>query len=343
MRHRFLLDGFACVLAMNVTHSLASEPLPEGLAGSSDCRRLSDPDARLECYDRVFGPPAAAEDETVAEDAASSALTRYWELDAAAKRGIFHVLTWQPNFLLPVNANDRMNQTPSTPTQSIPTGLPRYEDTEALVQLSIRAKVAEDLLLPGADLWFGYTHRIQWQVWNGSASRPFRNTDYEPELFYVVPVPARLSRLPGGWRLRFAQVGVGHQSNGQTDPLSRSWNRVSAGAAIERGRFSLQAKYFWRLSEGDEDDNPDLMHYIGRTELRASWLPGVAFTTLTWRTNFDAFDRGSVTFDFSYPMDRSRPEGLRWYLRAFHGFGESLIDYNFRKTTVGAGFALFAF
>jgi phospholipase A1 len=340
MRITHALAATVCAIAPQLAAAASPERLVEG---PSDCRRLADPDARLACYDRVFGDPVPAESDDLAVDAAGSALTRFWELDAAGKRGTFHVLTWQPNFVLPVNFGSDMNQAPSSPTQPVPSGLPEYDDFEALVQLSIRAKIAEDLLLPGGDLWFGYTHRIQWQVWNGDASRPFRNTDYEPELFYVAPIPARMSVLPGGWRWRLAQVGIGHQSNGQTDPLSRSWNRLSGGVAVERGRLSLQARYFWRLQERDDDDNPDLMHYMGRTELRATWWPGVSITTLTWRTNFDALDRGSLTFDFSYPMNRDNPEGLRWYLRAFHGFGESLLDYNFRKTSVGAGVMLFAF
>ncbi|MCV4593474.1 phospholipase A, partial [Escherichia coli] len=90
----------------------------------------------------------------------------------------------------------------------------------------LRTKIAQSVLLPHADLWLGYTQQSLWQVWNPSESAPFRNTDYEPEVIYVVPVPEGLARLPGGWRWSMAQAGVAHQSNGQSEPLSRSWNRV---------------------------------------------------------------------------------------------------------------------
>ena len=36
-------------------------------------------------------------------------------------------------------------------------------------------------------------------------------------------------------------------------------------------------------------------------------------------------------------------DGLRWYLQAFSGYGQTLLDYNFRQTSVGAGLALFEF
>ncbi len=44
---------------------------------------------------------------------------------------------------------------------------------------------------------------------------PFRSTDYQPELIYVLPVAKRFGTLPGGWRIRMLQAGIAHQSNGQ--------------------------------------------------------------------------------------------------------------------------------
>jgi phospholipase A1 len=136
---------------------------------------------------------------------------------------------------------------------------------------------------------------------------------------------------------------VVHQSNGQTDPLSRSWNRFEVGTAVEHGDFTLEASTTKRLNERHRDDNPDLTAYLGRTELRASWLPGKAITTATWRTNWHSWDKGSVQVEWSYPVSSAQPQGLRWYLRAFNGYGDSLLDYNFRKASLGAGLMLFNF
>src|SRR5690606_13598511 len=126
------------------------------------------------------------------------------------------------------------------------------------------------------------------------------------------------------------QLGIAHQSNGQSDPLSRSWNRVYLGVGLERGEFGLQLRAAHRLREKDDDDNPDLTDYLGRGELVASWLPGLATASLTWRTNLRAPARGSVQFDWTYPVDSDQPEGLRWYVQLFSGYGETLLDYNHR-------------
>ena len=112
---------------------------------------------------------------------------------------------------------------------------------EAKFQVSLRSKIFEGLLLPNADLWFAYTQRSMWQVWNPQESSPFRSTDYQPEAIYTVPVAGWLGRWPGGFKWEMAQFGLAHQSNGQSGPNSRSWNRVYASASITRGDFSVIA------------------------------------------------------------------------------------------------------
>ena len=182
-----------------------------------------------------------------------------------------------------------------------------------------------------------------WQVWNQADSAPFRSTDYQPELKYVVPVPDGMSALPWGWSWRMVDVGFAHQSNGQSVPLSRSWNRLYAGTAFERGELSLQVRVNRRPREGSQDDNPDLTRYVGNTELTAAWLPGRATAALTWRLHPKNLQNGSVQLDWTYPVDSSEPQGLRWYLQLFSGYGESLLDYNHRQTSLGLGLSLFQF
>lgn len=220
-------------------------------------------------------------------------------------------------------------------------GNPNYRPLEAKLQISLRAKVARDLFLPGADLWFAYTQQSLWQLWNRAESSPFRSTDHQPEAIYVLPVPPDLAALPFGWRTRMLQLGLVHQSNGQGDPLSRSWNRVYLGLGLENGPFSLQIRANQRLKTQGQDDNPALTDYLGRTEISLLWSAAPTSLRLTRRTNLNPMHNGSWQLDLTHPVFADKPTGLRWYAQFFSGYGETLLDYNHRQNSIGLGLALF--
>lgn len=344
--------------------------LGAGVAGAAaqalpDCVHEDDDARRLACYDRLFRaagaavpavpaasapapgtalapvtPPAAPASETAP---VATVFDKAWELSPATKRGTFVVRTYLPNFVLPLHTSSSINRSPASPTRGTVTDRPAYRASEAKLQVSLRAKVAQGLVLPDADLWFAFTQRSLWQVWTPSESSPFRSTDYQPEAIYVVPVPASLGTLGAGWRWRMAQLGIAHQSNGQGGALSRSWNRVHATAAFDRGEFGLLLRAYRRIGEKTNDDNPDMASFIGNTEVIASWLPGLSTASLTWRTHAATGRRGSLQLDWTYPVSRSQPAGLRWYAQLFSGYGETLLDYNHRQTSVGVGLTLFQF
>ena len=95
------------------------------------------------------------------------------------------------------------------------------------MQVSFKSKIAEDLFKTRADVWFGYTQKSDWQIFNqGRKSAPFRNTDYEPEIFITQPVKAD---LPFGGKLRMVGAGFAHQSNGQSRPNPAHGTRLRHG------------------------------------------------------------------------------------------------------------------
>ena len=329
--------------------------------------------ARLACYDRLFraavpaslSPSAAAEASAApaapAANAAPTAtaalvsaaapaarddaspLSTFWELEPRDKRGTFAVRTYLPNYLLPVHVSSSIG-TPGSPTHPAEPPTVHYRRLEAKLQLSLRAKVAEDLAGSGADLWFAFTQRAMWQVWNRAESSPIRSSDYQPEGILVVPVPERWQALPDGWRWRLVQLGLAHQSNGEGGSLSRSWNRIWLGAAAERGEFGLQMRAQERVFHPRRiDDNPDILRSLGRYELQATWLPGRATASVTWRTHFRRLGGRSLQLDWTYPVLRDRPDGLRWYVQLYSGTGETLLDYNHAQTSLGVGLSLFRF
>lgn len=327
--------------------AMAAEP-------SAGCAEEGDDRLRLACYDNAYkrlkaGSETVSDAQVDAQVAASdsqresSVMSKTWELGPTDKRNTFVVRTYLPNFLLPMHYTTSMNRAPQSPTQPFSAANNSYSSVEAKLQISLRAKIVEDLLLPGADLWAAYTQHSLWQLWDSGDSSPFRSTDYQPELIYVVPVPQKFGKLPLGWNLRMLQLSFAHQSNGQSDPLSRSWNRIALGAGFEHGDFSLQVRDNQRIRVQGKDDNPDLVDYIGRGEVNVAWSPGASTLGVTWRTNYKSLSRGSLQLDWTYPVFAEQPAGLRWYVQLFHGYGETLLDYNHRQTSLGLGLTLFQF
>jgi phospholipase A1 len=248
-----------------------------------------------------------------------------------------------------VVASDSVNRQPTSenPLNVVPESQP-YRTTETRLQLSIRTKIAEGLLTRGGrlrdSLWFGYTQQSDWQLFTPGLSRPFRNTDHEPELIYVYP----LAVAPvGGWTLRYGGLGLVHQSNGQSLPRSRSWNRVylMAGADHPDG-FVLTGRVWQRLHEdAANDDNPHISDYVGRAEVTgAVQFAGGQSLALTLRNTLRGFDRGSARLEWMLPLAGVQEPGqfgrLRAHVQLFNGYGDNLLDYNRRRTVLSLGLSL---
>ena len=206
-------------------------------------------------------------------------------------------------------------------------------DVEAKFQLSFKTKALENVFGDNGDVWMAYTQDSHWQVYNAGESRPFRETDYEPEVLLVFRTRYRVA----GWTGRLLGVGVNHQSNGRADPLSRSWNRIMLNVGFDRDGWSLMLRPWWRVPDGD-DDNPDIADYAGRGDVTLVHHRGGQEFALVARHSLRGGDRshGALQFDWAFPLTRS----LRGHVQVFDGYGESLIDYNHRATYVGVGVSL---
>lgn len=277
-----------------------------------------------------------------------SDLSRYWELEAGTDCGTFNMRGYNPISLSWIASSEGS----ALPSSSLTTGTTAaYESKEARIQLSVRTKIAQGILTGGREqlqlrdsLWFGYSQQSYWQLFNGGLSRPFRSTDHEPEVTYIYP--SRL-QLPLGWQLRYTGISAVHQSNGQSEPLSRSWNRTVLLAGFEKGNdFTLQAKFWKRMNENStNDDNPDISDMIGRAEFAGAWNVDKNNTLgITLRHALRSDANGSVRMDWYRTLgDGGQPNGksgLRFHTRLFTGYGDSLIDYNRRRTVLSVGLSL---
>ncbi|MHB1214035.1 MAG: phospholipase A [Thiobacillus sp.] len=308
---------------------------------------------RLACYDRVSGRsqpeagPVPAGDTVAMEPAPSpvaaspapaeepkllSALSRHWELDDEAKQGAFLFRPHHPNYFLPVKYSNSPNNTPFRGELTQPDlGL---DPVEAELQLSFKIKGMEGVFgHDDFDLWFGYTITSFWQAYNNRISSPFRETSYEPEAILTY----RTNYEIAGFRGRFINLGLVHQSNGRSEGLSRSWNRAYAQFGFERDNLILLFRPWYRIPEINEDDNPDIEDYMGHGDVQVVYRKGRNAYSLLLRNNFKSTDnRGAVKLDWSFPLYGR----LKGYVQYFNGYGESLVDYNHSQQSLGVGVSL---
>lgn len=359
------------------------QPQPQSSAAPVICPAIAEAAARLACYDnwakqQGSTPQLAVPVATVPVQAAlvqasaaspvavielsptgrvavqASEITRFWDLEKASARDKFQLRAYRPISLSVVNA-DQVNTLPSSPSQGSPANAVAYRPTEMKINLSVRTKVATGLLhredqLLSDSVWFAYSQQSYWQLFNGAISRPFRTTDHEPELIYVF---GHARALPAGWTHRMSGFGLVHQSNGQSEPLSRSWNRAYLMAAADKlspngDRFTLQAKVWQRLPErAGKDDNPDISGLVGRAELAGTWSfdkgTGKDLTThtlgLTLRNSLRGQGRGSARLEYLRSLGNTN-SSLRFHTQLFTGYGDSLIDYNRSRTVLSLGVSL---
>jgi phospholipase A1 len=292
------------------------------------------PRAESDLYRSEHGGSEAGLADAVANAGKGSLLDSRWELAKGSKLGTFNFRAYKPVYLLPALWSSAPNEHPASSNPEVPAATQSLDSVETEFQISFKTKAFEDLFGDNGDLWMGYTQVSHWQVFNGGESRPFRETNYEPEVLLVF----RNNYSIGGWHGRLFGVGVNHQSNGRADPLSRSWNRVMVNVGLDREGWALVARPWWRISDGHADENPGIEDYIGRGDLTIVHQVGGNEFALMARHSLRGGDRshGALQFDWGVPITRT----LRGHLQVFDGYGESLIDYDHRATYVGLGISL---
>jgi phospholipase A1 len=309
------------------------------------CLEIADAVERLACFDVAIGAavhggaattttPAAT---TVPAEAAAAVTPRPASLIDTAWGFLpdsrpAYVRLHQPNYLLLGRYTTDVNTAPYQPLFEAFDDEADFENVEAKFQLSVKGRLlATDDRRWG--LWFSYTQQSQWQLYSPEISRPFRETNYMPEIFGSFRPGVDI----GGWQWNLLNFGYTHQSNGRADPISRSWDRLFVEAGFERDNFVLLARAWTRITEADyEDDNPDIVDYYGHGEITGIYKWRDNSFTLMGRGNLST-GKGAAQFTWA-----SRPllGPLRGYVQVFTGYGESMIDYDWRQTTIGLGVTL---
>ncbi|WP_273142750.1 phospholipase A [Halomonas sp.] len=251
------------------------------------------------------------------------------ELEKASNRNPYAITAYRRNYLFPLTYNRKPNHA----TYAQLTGEDGMERNELKFQFSAKVAIAEGLFGDTGDLYFAYTQRSWWQAYNTDDSSPFRETNYEPEVFLSLDNDWQIF----GWANIRNRIAINHQSNGRSNELSRSWNRLYLETIFQRGDWALSLAPHYRLPEttGD-DDNPDIERYMGYGDVTVARRFGDSELSLMLRGNPGAGHMGGQ-FDYSWPLFDSK---VRAHVQYYHGYGESLIDYDHTTQRLSLGFSL---
>jgi phospholipase A1/A2 len=317
----------------------------------ASCAAIAADQERLACYDRASGRLAAGQPEPehlpmtapaapggafagtaqalTAKPAEPSIIDSAWGFEPDSDR--YSIQLYRPNYLLLASYSTRPNEAPFAvlfDALEHPDG--ELKSTEAEFQLSFKARLwTTDNRRFG--VWAAYTQNSQWQVYNDELSRPFRETNYQPEL--IASYNPDLSF--GGFHWQLFNFGYNHQSNGRSDPISRSWDRLIAEFGIERGNFAVLVRPWIVINDGG-DDNPDITDYYGHGDITAVYKWRGNSFALMGRGNLST-EKGAARLTWTSPPFLGP---LRGYVSAFTGYGESMIDYDWKQNVFGIGIAL---
>ena len=205
------------------------------------------------------------------------------------------------------------------------------KSVETKFQISLAKPLFYDIFGLRESLVAAYTQTSWWQITRTSA--PFRETNYQPEIFLNFASPKYLEQI-GVKNLKF---GLLHESNGRDGTNSRSWNRAYVQGDLVYGDLTISPRV-WSVI-GEKNDNKEILNYIGHGDLRLSYKLNDQIFSLMLRNNlhFDKTNKGAAEISYMFPIFSS---GVYVYLQYFTGYGESLIDYDRHTDKVGLGFVI---
>ena len=328
------------LLLMAATPALADSPR-ELRQQLENCQTIREPEQRLACFDRLLEIPKEQAGDPGAEIAKGgirpvSRMNLFWELDDQTHSGRGRIRAYRPLLAIPARWSSSPNDRPSSPTGEAIDSFP-LDSVEAFFRLSLRTKVWDNPVGDNGDIWFAYTQTAYWQAYNTDNSSPFRETNYMPEVFSAWRIGLPLGER---WRWELLSLGFKHQSNGRGSVLgiSRSWNRVYAKFGFKAQDTEVYLRPWVRVFREDPDDNADIEDFLGYGDLHVIRHLNQSRLELTARLN-PSTSKGMVRLGYHFPLVGD----LHGYLSVFSGYGESLLDYNHRQTTLSAGISMFQF
>jgi phospholipase A1/A2 len=175
-------------------------------------------------------------------------------------------------------------------------------------------------------LYASYTQLSYWQFY--AKSQYFRETNYEPQVFVT-------SNFLKNWLARF---GIDHQSNGRGGSLERSWNRIFLTLNVSRNHWLLSVEPWVMILKrySSDIDNPDIARYLGHEQIVIAYQFTSQVELSLLVRNIERFRYMSQQIACSLPLTKH----INLFIQVFHGYGQSLIEYNHKTTSAGIGISL---
>ena len=193
-------------------------------------------------------------------------------------------------------------------------------------------------------IYFGYSQKTFWNVWDLRNSFPVTEIDFRPEGFLE-------------WRftnpnVEYLRAGYEHESNGKHAPEWRAWDLVFAEV---RTRLVLElvdvrVRAWYPLYTPPE--NRDITDYLGYSELeirisKPEILEDLAIGLTLKKGTTGGLRNGSVELNLFCPLrfwSSEKSSGLRpqVHIQFWSGVGERLLNYNVptRSIRIGLHFAV---
>lgn len=357
----------ACAL-LGLTHQANAQETVSVEQAFAKCKATyateADAQKRLTCYDSIEAAEVKTEVKVAPQTSNKveeakinlaveksnpelSYIEKKWRLNSEGDWNITDFETHRSNYLL-VQTTDNVNNNPNSP--DFPdTNNRGLQPKDLQFQFSLKTELMKNIpfvkdfpFVTSSRLWAAYTQQSYWQIFNSQNSRPLRENDYQPELILSLGIDNMVDDRKINYIPRLLNLGFVHESNGLSDPLSRSWNRVYLEGGWEvTDRLSLSVRPWYRIPESTHsDDNPDIEKYLGYGDANLRWENESQKTavSLLLRNNLRSDNKGYGKLDVSRKLyDDSK---IKLHFSFSTGYGDSLLDYNHSQSTIGVGLSL---
>ncbi len=201
--------------------------------------------------------------------------------------------------------------------------------TEVEFQVSIKYDIVSNLFNLDEIYTVAYTQKSFWQFYATSAY--FRETNYNPEFFITMPIKFNEKK----YGIRAIKAGFAHESNGLGGIYERSWNYLYSDFYFQLDFVFINLK-LWYAPKNYLRHNEDLLDYLGYGHV----IFVLPYEKHLFKAKFRPSFKGHSAFEINYTHPVPLRDDLFFYVKAFDGYGESLIDYSQRFSKIGIGFSI---